>query len=70
MPGFPQLHQQILPWWYFHTVKGIFSQMREPTRTNELKSYDRGIPVAGMATHTRHILSKVLDKQRYPGPPD
>jgi len=35
---------------------------------SDLVSYSGGSLAAGRVTHTRQVLGKLLDKERYPGP--
>jgi len=44
--------------------EGLFSWVRELLFSSELASY------AGRATHAAQVSSELLDKKRYPDPPD
>ena len=53
--------------WYLHLIESMCSQVRELARTSKFASYAGSNLAAGRATHARHILSKMSDKdtQKY-----
>jgi hypothetical protein len=56
------------PEWYFHTVEGSFSWVREPACTSELGNYAGSFLAVGRATHPGTGFENGAS-QRYFGPP-